>query len=164
MQTGSGPRATSSWCLSEPALVLVWLSNLISRQPAKDRASINAASQGSYVTCAIPSDSFSPLPHATPNLFLLATKTDTVSPHTLHVLAGHCQGRVDPLRRGRVLGHLDPDGTGFPCLLASLPHGTDFVGNLQLQKRLSSALVGDSGSGHLQSTFLLLAMVQSAFN
>lgn len=164
MQTGSGPTATLSWCLSEPKLVLVWFSNLISRQPVKDRPSINAASQGSYVTCAIPSAFSSPLPHATPNLFLLATKTYTVTLHALHVLAGHCQGRVDPLRRGRVLGHLDPDGSGFPCLLVSLPHGMDFVDNVQLQRRLSSALVGDQWAGDLQSTFLLLAVIQRAVN
>lgn len=80
----------------------------------KDRASINAASRGSYVTCTTPSASLSPLPHASPNLFLLPTKIHAMTPHTFHELAGHCPGRVDPRRRGRVLGHLDPGRSLVP--------------------------------------------------
>ena len=82
------------------------------------------------------------------------------------MLVGHCLSRVDPLRKGRVLGHLDPGGSlvplSHPRALVSLLHGMAIVDNLQLQNRLSSALVGNQWAGDLQSTFLLLAMIQSA--
>lgn len=60
-------------------------------------------------------------------------------------------------------GILIRGGVWFPCLpLVSVPQGTALVHNLQLQKRLSSALVGNQGAGDWQRTFLLLAMIQGA--